>query len=97
MHKYHVRYVSELANDFTTLATHNDISLADSGRILTFQGHPELTFEISTALSKGTDAYKPAPRADTTTSAAPPLYDISTPHDGSRIWACIMKWALAGV
>lgn len=96
MHKYHVRYVSELAHDFTPLAAHNDISLSDSGRILTFQGHPELTYEISAAFSTGPDAYKPVLKAETTNGDAPPLlYDISTPHDGGRVWAFIMEWALA--
>lgn len=56
---------------------------------MTFQGHPEMTYEISKTLSEGdTGAYKP------TAANSEVVRDISTPHDGSEIWKIIMIWAM---
>lgn len=96
MHKYHVCYVSELANNFTALAQSNDIALSDTGRILTFQGHPELsTYQISKALSERADKTYTPTKTSVDTGGHGQLHGISTSHDGKRIWAFIMKWAMA--
>lgn len=56
---------------------------------MTFQGHPEMTYEISKTLSEGdTGAYKP------TAVNTGLVHDIATPHDGSEIWKVIMTWAI---
>lgn len=90
LHKYHVRYVSELAPGFAPLGQENEISLLSSGRILTFQGHPEMTFDISQGLMKGDDGtYKPAPASASDVI----LHDISSPHEGRELWRSIMRWA----
>ena len=46
IHRYHIRYVSEIAPGLTTLSKDTEITLASSGKFLTFQGHPALTYEI---------------------------------------------------
>lgn len=63
--------------------------MSESDRILTFQGHPEMTCEISKTLSEGdTGAYKP------TAANSELVEDISTPHDGSEIWKVILSWTM---
>lgn len=94
MHKYHVRYISRLAAGFIPLAKDNEISISESERILTFQGHPEMTYDISKALSEGDNGtYKPSERKATAGNGDELLHDISTPHDGGQIWNVIMNWA----
>lgn len=94
MHKYHVRYVSKLADGFSLLAKDNEISISASDRILTFQGHPEMTYEISAALSASDNGtYKPSDKTATAAQDSHLLHDISTPHDGGRIWKFIMNWS----
>ncbi|KAJ4417871.1 hypothetical protein N0V82_005928 [Gnomoniopsis sp. IMI 355080] len=94
MHKYHVRYISRLAPGFASLTESNEISISESDRIMTFQGHPEMTYEISKALSEGDNGtYKPSEKSEAASSRDELLHDISTPHDGGRVWEVIMDWA----
>lgn len=97
LHKFHVRYVKTLAPVFAPLAEHNEIALSHSGNILTFQGHPELTSEISRMLSgRGDTTYRPAPpSAEKAGGKGIVVEDAGTPHDGELAWKYIMEWALA--
>ncbi|KAI7781506.1 hypothetical protein LA080_014682 [Diaporthe eres] len=92
IHKYHIRYVSELAPGFTQLSKDNEITLASSGKILTFQGHPELTYDISRTLIETRGAYRPRDTAELSSSGVV-VRDISTPHDGREAWSHILRWA----
>lgn len=78
----------------SSLAELNEISMATSGKILTFQGHPELTSEISFSLSGKDDGTY----TSTTTAGANGknivLEDARAPHDGQLVWKYIMDWAL---
>lgn len=95
LHKYHLRYVSVPAPDFTLLAPGQEITRSWSGKVLTFQGHPELTAEISQALSqrnKVDGTYQKTVQSAAVEDSA--LRDVSAPHDGKEAWAVIMKWAI---
>lgn len=95
LHKFHVRYVKTIAPVFTPLAELNEISISHSGQIMTFQGHPELTSEISHMLSGRDDGtYKPTKSAEASDEGIV-IEDAGSPHDGELIWKYIMEWALA--
>ncbi|KUI63304.1 hypothetical protein VM1G_11049 [Cytospora mali] len=91
LHKVHVRYVSETAPGFTLLAKENEITLSSSKTILTSQGHPEMTNEISELLTKGNDGTYT--RQGDIHSKSVVMHDISAQHDGSEAWKHIMRWA----
>lgn len=85
--------MSELAPGFKPLSKDNEITLASSGKILTFQGHPELTYEISRTLIEGSrGAYKPRDTAELSSNGVV-VRDISTPHHGREAWTHILRWA----
>lgn len=84
-----------MAPVFVPLAELNEISISRYGRIMTFQGHPELTSEISHMLSGRDDGtYKPTKSAKTNDEDIV-IEDAGAPHDGELIWKYIMEWALA--
>lgn len=94
IHKYHTRCVSDLAPGFTQLSKDNEITVAPSGRILTFQGHPELTYEMSRTLIEGTRGkYQRRDTADLSNKEVV-LRDISAAHDGREVWAHVLRWAV---
>lgn len=93
LHKYHVRYISEIAPGFMPLASHNEIALSSSRRILTSQGHPEMTSDISKLLAEGDDGTYKQPKDTRTMPDGVLVHDISTNHDGSETWIHIMRWA----
>ncbi|CAH0053968.1 unnamed protein product [Clonostachys solani] len=86
MHKYHKRVVSEAALGFKLLGSNNEILLSESGNIMTFQGHPELTSEISRNLLDSDDGSY----VDNST-----ISSITTPHDGLYIWGRLMKFVIS--
>jgi GMP synthase-like glutamine amidotransferase len=92
LHKYHVRYVSDLAPGLRPLAKENEITIS-SRKILTFQGHPEMTNEISRLLVEGDDGtYKQRKDIQSLPDGALML-DVSTLHDGIKAWKDILRWA----
>ncbi|VUC30789.1 unnamed protein product [Clonostachys rosea] len=83
IHKYHKRVVSEPAPGFKLLGRNNEILLSESGNIITFQGHPELTAEIARNLLDSDDgSYVDNSTVSSTTA----------PHDGLYIWDRLMKF-----
>ncbi|CAG9948322.1 unnamed protein product [Clonostachys rosea f. rosea IK726] len=83
IHKYHKRVVSEPAPGFKLLGSNNEILLSESGNIMTFQGHPELSSEILQNLLDSDDG---SYVGNSTISS------ITTPHDGLYIWGRLMKF-----
>lgn len=89
-----------MAPTFVPVAERNEIAMSKSGRILTFQGHPEMTAEISRLLSGKDDGTYTKSSKSTPTEAARDgnkifIDDVETPHDGESIWGEIMGWAVA--
>ncbi|ORY61663.1 class I glutamine amidotransferase-like protein [Pseudomassariella vexata] len=93
LHKYHKRVVSTPTPDFIALADNNEIFITKSRKIMSFQGHPELSYQIAKAMMETDDgSYQPpanVPKSDT----ALKIQDISASQDGKKVWVNIMKWA----
>lgn len=54
-----------------------------------------MTYDISRTLSEGENGiYKPSEKGLTAADGSELLHDISTPHDGARIWKSIMNWVM---
>lgn len=75
--------MSEPAPGFKLLGSNNEILLSESGNVMTLQGHPELSSEISQNLLDSDDG---SYVGNSTISS------ITTPHDGLYIWGRLMKF-----
>ncbi|KAK6071531.1 glutamine amidotransferase class-i family protein [Seiridium cupressi] len=87
LHKFHKRRVVTPAPEFLPLAYGNEISISQSSKIITFQGHPELTAQISQALVDADDGSYHATAVDLSPG-------IAAAHDGDMVWTRIMEWSL---
>ncbi|KAH7035835.1 class I glutamine amidotransferase-like protein [Microdochium trichocladiopsis] len=85
LHKFHRRAVETCRPDFTPLAKDHEILMATNGRILSFQGHPELHFAMAQDLVQNAPTYK-----DLETGFA--IDPIDAKHDGEAVWGRIMEW-----
>ncbi|KAK6085042.1 glutamine amidotransferase class-i family protein [Seiridium cupressi] len=75
LHKFHKRRVVTPAPEFLPLAYGNEISISQSSKVITFQGHPELTAQISQALVDADDGSYHAIAVDLSPG-------IAAAHDG---------------
>ncbi|KAF4431486.1 Glutamine amidotransferase type 1 [Fusarium acutatum] len=87
--KFHKRYVKSTALGFTPLAASNEIFISDSNKVLSFQGHPEMTERIAQELIDADDGTY----CVDTHNVPGGLKGIETAHDGDLVWEKIMKWA----
>lgn len=87
LHKYHKRRVAEPAPGFQALASNNEIFISESGNILTFQSHPEMTLEIVQELMSADDGTY---RSNQTGSGS--IKAVDSVHDGALVWKYIMQW-----
>ncbi|KAK2766583.1 glutamine amidotransferase class-i family protein [Colletotrichum kahawae] len=91
LQKYHKRYITELAPDFTALAERCEISYSKEKGIITFQGHPDLSREIFQTLIDTDDGlYKPTDTTDH--SPCGKLFSSDTADDGDEVWYKIMDF-----
>ncbi|KAF0319187.1 hypothetical protein K4K61_005081 [Colletotrichum sp. SAR11_59] len=91
LQKYHKRYISRLAPDFTALAERCEISCSTEKGIITFQGHPDLSREIVRTLIDTDDGlYKPS--QTTHRSPCGKLFSSDTADDGDEVWYKIMDF-----
>lgn len=94
LQKYHKRYMSRLAPDFTALAGRCEISCSKEKGIITFQGHPDLSREIVRTLIDTDDGlYKPSEK--THRSPCGKLFSSDTADDGDEVWYKIMAFVSA--
>lgn len=92
LHKYHRRVVTTVAEGFYALADNNEILISSANNVLSFQGHPEMTYEISQGLiDSDTGLYTNRRNVDLNIA----LQDIASSHDGSRVFEKMMDWGLA--
>ncbi|KAK9413752.1 putative Class I glutamine amidotransferase-like protein [Seiridium unicorne] len=87
LHKFHKRRVVTPAPEFLPLAHGNEIFISQSSNIITFQGHPELTAQISQALLDADDGSYQATAADLSPG-------VAAAHDGDMVWERIMEWVM---
>lgn len=91
MHKFHKRIVRVPPSGFQSLAEDNEIFLSESNRILTFQGHPEMTADIARGILDHRD---PLYLADPSPEGIARLQkDLEKMEDGKRAFATVMSWA----
>ncbi|KAL4962687.1 class I glutamine amidotransferase-like protein [Aspergillus stella-maris] len=90
LHKFHKRYVTEPAPNFTPLATNNEILLSNTGQILTMQSHPELSEKLSRGILEGADGGYTS--SSIMTDAGVKLLSVNSEHAGAKVWDVIMEW-----
>lgn len=73
---------------FTALAEDNQCLVNATNTILTFQGHPEMSAELSKLLLGHTPQYMGADAAEKDALET----KINNKHDGSAIWKRIIDW-----
>ncbi|UNI22975.1 hypothetical protein JDV02_008817 [Purpureocillium takamizusanense] len=90
LHKFHKRQVKTPAEGFVALAPDNEILCSASGRLLSFQAHPELSADISHGLldSDKKGFYKEKARSNPNVV----LRDVHSEHDGAYVWSKIVDW-----
>ncbi|KAI5861179.1 class I glutamine amidotransferase-like protein [Durotheca rogersii] len=90
LHKFHKRYVTAPAPGFSALASNNEIFLSSTGRILSFQSHPELTEEISQRVIDGSEGVYDTGNSNHDGIV---LKGIDHAHDGQQVWDRILDWS----
>ncbi|KAF9697040.1 hypothetical protein EKO04_004844 [Ascochyta lentis] len=89
IHEFHEQEVKTPGKGFTALAENNQSLLNAANTILTFQGHPEMSGELSKLLLENTPQYM---GVDATEKEALKI-KIERPHNGIAIWKRIVQWA----
>ncbi|KAJ4298022.1 hypothetical protein N0V90_005921 [Kalmusia sp. IMI 367209] len=90
IHVFHELEVKTPGKGFIALAEDNQCLINATNTILTFQGHPEMSAELSKLLLKDTPQYM---GVDATEKEALDT-KINSPHDGIAIWKRIVQWAI---
>lgn len=79
---------------FTPLACNLEVLKSDSNKILTFQGHPEMTGPIHQAiLGSGFSAHLQDPSEEGVKRA---MAELEQPHTGELAWGKVMNWVRQG-
>jgi GMP synthase-like glutamine amidotransferase len=89
IHEFHEREVKTPGKGFIALAEDNQSLVNAANTILTFQGHPEMSAELSRLLLGDTPQYMSVDAAEKEALEI----RINSPHDGSAIWKRIIQWA----
>lgn len=96
MHEFHQRYISTIPSGFTELAKNCQILLSDDNRILTFQGHPEMTSEMMSLLLLSPTSKESGYvnfEQDSDGSLRGKLMDrAAADHDGLDIMQSVVRW-----
>jgi len=89
LHELHRQEIAVPAPRFVALAENNQICLSENARILTFQGHPEMSVELAKRLMESESLY-------TKGLSVEELEDLregtSGMHDGLSVWRRILEW-----
>ncbi|CAI6301693.1 unnamed protein product [Periconia digitata] len=89
IHQFHEREVKVPGKGFVALAENNQCLVNAANTILTFQGHPEMSAELSKLLLEDTPKYKGQSEEEIEVLDS----KINRPHDGIAVWARIIQWA----
>jgi hypothetical protein len=74
------------------LAENNEIFISESKNIMTFQGHPEMTYHIAQGLKDTDDG---SYRVEADKEGSKPLKGIEAAHNGVKVWRDIVSWVNA--
>lgn len=77
---------------FIALAEDNQCFINAANTILTFQGHPEMSAELTKLLLRDVPKYAGVSAAEKETLEI----KINNPHDGIALWKRIIQWAGEG-
>jgi GMP synthase-like glutamine amidotransferase len=89
IHEFHELEVKTPGKGFIALAEDNQSLVNATNTILTIQGHPEMSAELSKLLLKDTPEYMGVDAAEKEALEI----KINSPHDGIAIWKRIVRWA----
>jgi glucosinolate gamma-glutamyl hydrolase len=89
LHELHRKEVSKLAAGFLELAENNQICLSENRRILTFQGHPEMSAELARALMESESLYT---KGLSKVEKRMLVEGVSAEHDGIAVWRQVLEW-----
>jgi GMP synthase-like glutamine amidotransferase len=89
IHQSHEMEVKTPGKGFIALAEDNQSFVNAANTILTLQGHPEMSAELSKLLLRD------VPKYQATSAAEKKALDIkiNSPHDGNALWRIIVGWA----
>ncbi|EKG12106.1 Glutamine amidotransferase type 1 [Macrophomina phaseolina MS6] len=89
MHEFHRRKLAEHAPGFVPLAENKEIFKSPDNRILTFQGHPELSAKLAQAALADSPAYS---QTFSSEQLAAISKRMEADHDGVAIFERIVRW-----
>ncbi|KAH8679320.1 class I glutamine amidotransferase-like protein [Ilyonectria robusta] len=90
LHKFHKRSIATPSPDFTALAEDHEILLSLDNKIITFQGHPEMTNIVAKGILDADDG---AYTAKATEEEVKEMYArFELPHDGQQVLQRVIKW-----
>ena len=89
IHEFHEREVKTPGKGFIALAEDNQCLVNAANTILTLQGHPEMSAELSRLLLRDVPKYAGVDAAEKEALQI----RIDSPHDGIAIWKRIVQWA----
>ena len=89
IHEFHEREVKTPGRGFIALAEDNQALVNASNTVLTLQGHPEMSAELSKLLLRDTPEYMGGDAVEKEALES----RINSPHDGFAIWKRIVQWA----
>ncbi|KAH8777070.1 class I glutamine amidotransferase-like protein [Hyaloscypha sp. PMI_1271] len=93
LHELHRKEIATPAPGFIELAENNQICLSESGRILTFQGHPEMSVELARALIESESVYT---KGLSEMEKRKLLDGAEGMHDGVAVWRRVLEWVGEG-
>ncbi|EOD49514.1 putative copper iron-regulated glutamine amidotransferase protein [Neofusicoccum parvum UCRNP2] len=89
VHEFHRRELAESAPGFVPLAEHNQIFKSPDNRILTFQGHPEMSAKLAQAILAEAPAYTKSFSAEQLSAISERM---EMGQDGVAIFERILRW-----
>ncbi|KAH6658873.1 hypothetical protein BKA67DRAFT_615139 [Truncatella angustata] len=87
--EFHEREVKTPGKNFIALAEENQCFINAANTILTFQGHPEMSAELTRLLLKDVPEYMGRNAAEKKALEM----KIDSRHDGMALWKRIVEWA----
>ncbi|ETS73442.1 hypothetical protein PFICI_15047 [Pestalotiopsis fici W106-1] len=90
LHKFHKRQIDKIAPNFIELAEDREVLLSKDDKIISFQGHPEMTREVARGILDADDG---AYTGELTQGQVDDLYALfELQNDGLRIFGRVLDW-----
>ncbi|PMD41669.1 class I glutamine amidotransferase-like protein [Hyaloscypha variabilis F] len=89
LHELHRKEIATPAPGFMALAENNQVCLSEGGKILTFQGHPEMSVELAKKLMESESLYTKWLSGEELGALREGAGGV---HDGLAIWRRVLEW-----